>query len=520
MYNLLIKNGKVIDGTGKNGEILDIAVEGDKIVNIAPNISVKAGNTIDAKEKIVAPGFVDIQNHSDSYWQIFDNPSLHSLTSQGFTTILTGNCGGSLAPLFSSEALLSIQKWHDLSGANINWQTFSEYLNELSKKSIACNVASLAGYSTLRRGVVGDQVRSLEKQEMELLNRTLEESLDAGAFGLSSGLSYSHEIIISELELFHLARTLKKNKSLFSVHLRNEGDEIVEALDEVLDIAKNTEVNLKISHLKIKGKNNWNKFDQITERLDNAYHKGINVHFDVYPYDTVWQPLYSYLPKWATTGGRVLLLKQLKDPVQKNKILMYLGSQHVRFGDLFVASTSSKLNFVGKTLNQIAKNLEITSEAALLNLIENGGSEVLVFEKNLDENQVKNFTAHALSFIATDGAGFKNNVQGKLVHPRCFGTAPKGIELVKQAGGSIEQAIKKLSYGPSQKLGLNKRGSLQIGNFADIVIFDENKFTGKATYQNPYQYSAGMEEVFVNGKAVISEGKFTGNLPGYVLRKK
>src|SRR3989344_1396538 len=336
MYSLLIKKATVYDGTGKPGEILDVAIEGDKIVNLDKNISSNAQTVIEAEGKILSPGFIDLQNHSDSYWQIFDNPTFESLVTQGFTTILIGNCGASLAPLLSPESMLAMQKWHNLEGANINWQTFPEFLSELSKRGFACNVGSLVGYATLRRGVVGDQVRSLEKQELKSLSKILAQSLEAGAFGLSSGLSYSHEIIVSELELFEMAKILKSYEALFAVHLRSEGSEILEAVDEALDIARNTEVNLKISHLKLRGSKNFSKFSQLLGDLETAYHRGVNVNFDIYPYDTVWQALYSYLPKWAIEGGRKQLLKSMADPVQKNKILFYLNSLDVKFPELII----------------------------------------------------------------------------------------------------------------------------------------------------------------------------------------
>ncbi|MBI5530929.1 MAG: amidohydrolase family protein [Candidatus Doudnabacteria bacterium] len=520
MYSLLIKNATVIDGSGKPGEILDVAIQGDEIVNIAKNINSSAENILDASGKYLTPGFVDLQNHSDSYWQIFDNPSLDSMVSQGYTTILVGNCGGSLAPLLTHEALLSVQKWHNLEAANINWQSFSEYVEQMSKTAFACNVASLVGYSTLRRGIVGDQIRSLEKNELAALKKALQQSLEAGAFGLSNGLSYAHEIIISELELFELAKIVKKYNALFSIHLRSEGGEIIEAVDEALDIAKNTEVNLKISHLKLRNENNWHKFEDLMGMLDTSYHQGVNVHFDAYPYDTVWQALYSYLPKWAIEGGRNIMLKHFSDPTQKNKILMHLNNSGVKFSGMQVASTANKLNFVGKTIGQIAKNLETSSEQAVLHLIANGGSEVLVFEKNLNSDQVNQIITHPLAFVGTDGAGFSANIKDKLVHPRCFGTATKFLKDVAASKAiTLEEAIKKLTSGPAKKVGLKKRGEIKVGNFADLVLLDLPNVADKATYENPYQHSQGVNYVFVNGKAVVAEGKQTGDLPGYTLRR-
>ncbi len=519
MYSLLIKNATVIDGTGKPGEILDVAVQGDQIVNIAPRIDSQARSVVDAADKVLAPGFVDLQNHSDSYWQIFDNPSLDSLITQGYTTILVGNCGASLAPLLSPDAILAMQKWHNLEGINLNWQTFSEFMEELSKKRFACNVGSLVGYATLRRAIVGDQIRSLEKGEADSIKKVLEESMDAGAFGLSNGLSYSHEIIISELELFEMAKVVKAKNGLFVIHLRSESEQVVEAVDEALEIARATESNLKISHLKVRNENNWHKLPEITSLLDTAYHQGVNVHFDLYPYEIMWQPLYSYLPKWAIEGGRAVMLKHFSDPTQKNKILLYLNNLGIKFADIKVASTANKLNFTGKTIGQIAKNLECSSEQAVLHLIQNGGAEVMVFEKNLDAGQVEQLLLHPLSFIATDGAGFGATGNG-LVHPRSFGTAPKFLNWVQaRASLGLPAAIKKLSSGPAKKLGLKKRGEIKIGNFADLVIFDKRKIRDRATYENPYQFSEGIEYVFVNGKAAVAEGKTTGQLPGYALRK-
>jgi N-acyl-D-amino-acid deacylase len=425
-----------------------------------------------------------------------------------------------LAPLLSREALLSIQKWHNLEATNINWQTFGEYINELSKRRYGCNIGSLVGYSTLRRGIVGDQIRSLEKEELKSLNKTLKDALEQGAFGLSSGLSYAHEIIITELELFELAKTVKEADGLFSVHLRSEGSEILEALDEILDIARNSNVNLKISHLKVRNETNWEKLPEVIEQVDSAFHKGINVHFDVYPYDTIWQVIYSYLPKWAIEGGRTLMLKHLSDSVDRNKILMYLNSTNVKFQNLMIASTTNRLNFTGKTLGQVAKNLESSSEQALLQLIQSGGSEVLVFERNLDEQQVVQLLVHPLSFVATDGGGFNLENKGKLVHPRCFGTSARFLALAMKYGLSIEQAIKKLTSGPAKKAGFVKRGEIKVGNYADLVIFNPYNFKDQSSYANPYIFTQGMDYVFVNGKASVFEGKMTNLLSGYVLKKK
>jgi len=520
MFSIILKNAKIYDGIANEPFMGDVAIEGDKIVNIAEKINSSAENVYDLQGLTLTPGFIDLQNHSDSYWQIFDNPKFDSLISQGFTTLLIGNCGASLAPLLSSDALYSIQKWHSLEGVNINWQSFEEFVKELSKHKFACNIASLVGYSTLRRGVIGDQIRPLEKDELPAIKNALIQSLNSGAFGLSSGLSYSHEIIISELELFEMAKILKEKQVLFSVHLRSEGGEISESIDEVLDIARATEVEVKISHLKIRGENNWSKFEEVVSKLDTAYYQGLKVHFDVYPYTSIWQVLYSYLPKWAIEGGRNTMLKHFSDPVLKNKILSYLNNSSVNFQQMYIASSGNSLNFVGKTVGQIAKNMGCSSEQAVLNIIENGGSEVLVFDHNLNPEQVKKLLNHPLSFIATDGGGFSTNIKNRLVHPRCFGTSAKFLkQALENSPENISSAIKKLSSGPAKKLKLKNRGEIKVGNFADLVALNEPGLQDLATYENPYQYSQGIQYVFVNGKAAILNGKSTTNLSGYVLKR-
>lgn len=214
------------------------------------------------------------------------------------------------------------------------------------------------------------------------------------------------------------------------------------------------------------------------------------------------------------------MFKHFNDPIQRRKILSFLSNSGVKFADLIVASTANKLNFSGKTIGQIAANMETSSEEAALNIIQNGGSEVMVFERNLSEEQVKDLSCHPLSFITTDGGGFSINTQDRLVHPRCFGTAPKFLkDTIATNSLPLEDAVFKLTGGPAAKLGLKRRGTIKVGNFADLVLFDTRTMSDAATYQNPYQYARGIAYVFVNGRPVVADGKLTGNLPGYALRR-
>lgn len=519
MYSKIIKNGTIVDGTGKKAFVSDIAIEQDKIVAIGNLGQANAQEIIDASGKYVTPGFVDIQNHSDVYWTLFDNPGMDSLISQGITTAIIGNCGASLAPLLSRDALLSIQKWHNLEGVNLNWLSFEEYLKELSKRNFGVNVGSLVGYSTLRRGILKDEPRQLTLDEFKIVTTELEKSLAAGAFGLSSGLSYAHEAAITEHELKELAKILKKHSALFSVHLRSEAAELTEAVSEVLDLVSKTEVNMKISHFKVRDKSNWHLLSHALNLIESSYQQKGRIHFDVYPYDFVWQVLYTYLPRWSYEGGREILLHHLKDPNQRKKIKDYLASKDIDYNNIFVASTTMQLNVIGKSLGEIAKRQEVDVKDALLNLVANGGSEILVFDRNLDQKQVEQLLAHALSIVATDGAGFALRIKDRLVHPRSFASMPKFLEMaLKKHFCTIEQAVQKITATPANKVGLKRRGTLVVDNFADIVIFDPD-IAAFADFTDPYKPNKGIEYVLVNGTIAQARGQLTQTLTGRILRK-
>jgi N-acyl-D-aspartate/D-glutamate deacylase len=520
MYSVLIKKARLVDGSGGPERVCDIAIEGENIVAVAPEITTSAATTINAEGKIVTPGFIDIQNHSDSYWQLFDNPALESMVAQGYTTILVGNCGASLAPLLSPPALLALQKWHNTDGWNVDWQTFGEFADTMNARRFGCNVASLIGYSTLRRGIVGDSNRPLTPDELEIMRIALEQAIEQGGFGLSIGLAYSHEMQTSELELYQIAQVIKKNDALLSVHLRNEGDSVVDSVREVIDLARISGLNLKISHLKIRNRSNWDKAAEVMEQLEVAWHQGVNIHYDAYPYTTIWQMLYSYLPGWAIQGGRSHLLQHLSDPVQRNKILSELNNNQAGLRDLIITSTSAGLSVVGKTIAALAKDMEISSEAAILKLVENGGSEVLVFDESLDPKTVSQFSRHPLSMVASDGGGFPGNVTGRLVHPRCFGAAPKFLsEIIQDKSLELPEAVRKLTSLPAKKIGLKNRGQIAPGYFADLVMFDPGTLKDNATVLNPFQYNTGIELVLVNGAVTVRNDKPVKNLNGKFISK-
>lgn len=516
MFDILIKNGLVVDGTGAPARNLDVAIEKGKIVRLEKNISGASKQVIDAKGLVVAPGFIDIQNHSDSYWTLFDHPGQASLLSQGITTIIVGNCGSSLAPLVSPDSIKSIQKWHDLSGININWASFAEFLEALAKQPLGVNVGSLVGHATIRRGILGDQVRAMSQDEELKIEKLTREALNQGAFGISYGLVYAHEANSTHDELINLAKLLKDGNKFLSVHLRSESAQIIESVEEAIDLSLTADVPVKISHLKVRGKNNWHLFDRLLAKLELAYHRGAKIAFDVYPYDTSWSVLYTYLPKWAYEGGRATLLKNISDPASRRKILDYLSSREYDYANIVISSSASdRLN--GKNILEVAKSQEVSGGEAVLNILA-VSAQAMVFDHNLSNEHVELLCGSALSMIATDGAGFDSRQPG-LMHPRCFGTMPKYLRLAQEKNlDKLEYAIKKITSDPAKWLGLKDRGVLAEENVADIVIFDTNKITDRSDYHNPDILSDGIEYVIVGGQVGL-EGKVAGVLNGSVLRR-
>ncbi len=520
MYSLIIKNAKIVDGTGKAPFTGDVAINQDRIVNVASKIDSQAQEVVHAHGKFLAPGFIDIQNHSDSHWRLFDGPLLESMITQGYTTVIVGNSGASLAPLISEQALLALQKWHTLEGVNINWRSFGEFAQAMSKQTFGPNVASLVGYSTLRRGLIGDRQSPVSVEELQTLKRLADDALNEGAFGISTGFAYAHETHISEVELYEIAKIAAAHNAYLAVHLRNESESVIESVREVITAAEQARANVKISHLKIRHRDNWPLLPEVLAEIEGAWHRGTNIHFDVYPYTSTWQPIYTYLPTWATMGGRLHLLELLRDPEQQSKILTALNTSDANIANLIIASTSAKLMVTGKKISKIAADFGHTSEETLLHLIENGGSEILVFDESLDENVVNQFCNHSLSFIATNGGGYSTNDTSKLVHPRCFGTAAKFIHQTHQFQKlTLQEAIRKLTSGPAKKAGISDRGVIAVDAKADLVLFDEEKINSTASLHNPYRYAQGISHVWVNGQKAVLSGAVTGTKAGVFLTK-
>lgn len=525
MFDILIKNGTVIDGTDKKSFRADIAIKGDKIKKIGQLNKKRAKTAINAEGQYVVPGFIDIHNHSDSYWTLFTIPKLDSMLRQGVTTIIGGNCGSSLAPLVRGNIIISIQKWADINEVNVNWLGMGEFLDVLERRKLGINFGTLVGHSTLRRGIVGEEFRKLKPKEIKMMERMLEDALKEGALGLSTGLAYSHAKVAPTEEIIKLAKIVKKENGIYTSHIRGEAEELIPAIEETLSIARKTKVPTEISHLKAMGKKNWPNFSKAIEMIEKVKQQGMNINFDVYPYDTTGSVLYILLPDWVAEGGKRMLIKRLKDPSIKEKVIKEMQeTKSYEYDKVIVAISPADKTFIGKKIIEIAQTQGVSVEEAIINMLIASEGRVITFFKTLSENNVRLGLKHPLAFIGSDGSGYGIDYYARkkeLVHPRCFGTFPRvlGKYVREEKLMSWEEAIYKMTNGPAKKIGLKNRGVLKRGNFADITIFNPKTVIDQATFENPFQYPEGVEYVIVNGKIAIDKGKYTGQMAGRVLRK-
>ncbi len=523
MFDFIIKNGIVIDGSGEKSFPADLGIEKDKITKIGNLKKAAAEKIVDAEGKCVAPGFIDILDHSDNFWTIFKIPRLDSKITQGITTVIGGNCGSSLAPLIGEEAIKSIQKWVEIGSVYINWQTVGELLNKIQKNKLGLNFATLIGHETLRRGLLGDEVRKITFKEIEMMGDMLKKGLAEGAFGMSTGLVFSHAKLASFEEIKILTNILKKENALYTSHIRGEVEDLLPSVNETLQIGRETGVSMEISHLKAIGKLYWSDMKKAIEMIEVAFDEGIPIEFDIYPYTVTGSTLYILLPDWVTSGGRKKMIARLKDLDLRKRIIEEMKRMNYDYQGLVISICPYNKNVVGKKISDIAANQNISCEEAIIELLIVANGQVIVFNEVLSEENIELAMKNSLCTIASADAAYNAEYArtGEIVHPRCFGAFPKilGRYVREKKILKLEKAIHKMSGKPAQKIGLKKRGLLKNNYFADIVIFDPKNIADKANFQNPYQYSEGVDYVFVNGKMVIMEGEHTGELAGRVLKR-
>jgi N-acyl-D-amino-acid deacylase len=524
MFDIIIKNGTIIDGSGKPMFLGDVGIKEEKIREIGNLNHEKAHVEIDAKDQYVCPGFVDINNHSDTYWRIFSDPELESLLYQGITTIIGGNCGSSLAPLVNRDIIQTIQKWTDIKTVNLNWLSMKEFLKEVERKRLSVNFGTLVGHATLRRGLLRDEVRDVSPRELKTMKEMLKRAMKEGAFGFSTGLIYTHEKSATAQEITELVKIAKDFGGVYTTHVRGETHELLEAVAEAIDVAKKTGANLQISHLKAIGENNWPLMEQALNMIATARTDNMNVNFDVYPYTHTGSVLYTLLPDWVAEGGKKLMIRRLKDPETKAKVIEEMKKDKFDYSKITISISPLNKTLTKQRITDIAASAEKSVEETIIDILVASEGRVITMIHGLSEENVIKAIRNPFSIVSTNGAGYNLNHQktGENIHPRSFGSFPRvmGRYIRQRDIISWEEVINKISGRPASKFGIKKRGILKEGNYADVAVLNPKEIIDLASYENPYQYSKGVNWVIVNGKVAIENGTYNGSRNGEVIRKE
>ncbi len=509
MYDILIKGGTVIDGTGVARVRADVAVDGATVVAIGDLAGKSARKVIDARGKFVTPGFIDVNNHSDAYWKLFDNPTLDSMIHQGVTTIIGGNSGASLAPLIRPEAIKSIQKWTDISGVNINWQTMDDLYVAVAKRSLATNFGSLVGHSTLRRALLGDEHRELTSEELDILAQELDEAMLDGALGLSVAIGYTHGRATTEEELERLAQVVAQRDGVWVVYLSDERDGILDSLEQKMQIAQKTGVRLHLSHIKVIGSKNWHLMEQVLGMVAQAREQGAQITADVYPYTVMSAVLYTLLPDWVTDGGRKMMLRRLADATVRERVEAELAADDTVDLGSIVLSVSPLMKYISnRRLSEIAKSQEKSVASALIDVLLASEGHAVVLIDAIDPRGMRSAMSANGVMIASNGGGYSEEDwhTGEIIHPRSFGAFAQFLGKFVRDEKLItwEQAIAKITSEPATQYRLVGRGEIKVRKFADITVFDPAVVNSRASIKTPYRYAIGVEHVIVNGQIAYS----------------
>ena len=536
MFDLIIKNGTVVDGVGSPSFISDIGVKKGEIKAIHPGLSGCSGKTIDASGKIVCPGFIDIHSHTDA--TILSNPKAESKIRQGVTTEIVGNCGMSAAPL-SITFLSQIRDHLTINGDFESpddigklWCSFEEYIEYLNGTPLGINLMPLVGYGTLRSAVMGLNTGPPTKHEMKAMEDLLEKSLNEGACGMSTGLEYIPDSHTQTIELIQLCRVLARNDKLYTSHIRGESQALFRSIEEAIRTAEVSGCQVEISHLKLGGMFNWGKTEKLFSLLDDALARGVRLSWDQYPYVAWGTGLADYIPRWVRQDGHQKLIEHLSNKASRKKIRQEIEYEIKRGSHAYNTAPwenvqialvgSAAFKFVeGKRVAEIANALKIDPVDLVFDLLiaENGSVSTLVF--CMDEEDVKSIMKHPRTVIASDGRAVAN--YGELhkgsPHPRYYGAFPRilGKYVREEEVISLETAIKKMTSMPAEIMGLTNRGALAPKMIADLVVFDPDTVSDMATFENPHQYAKGIEYVVISGEIIIDHGTHTGVMEGKII---
>jgi N-acyl-D-amino-acid deacylase len=522
MIDWLITDAEIVDGTGEPSFTGDIAISGDRIVEVGRLKDLDAKRLIEADGRIACPGFIDMHSHSDVLF--LNGSSLGHKIYQGVTTELIGQDGMSIAPLTERSREPLAEMIEPLSGRlKGEWRPWDmeRSLETMTEKRVPINVATLAGHCNLRLAAMGYKMALPSQEELKGMEEMLALSLKQGALGLSLGLIYPPSSYSDSEELIFLGKVVRDHDAILVVHMRDEQDRILEALEEMITVGRESGCRIHLSHLKCLGKKNWGRMTQVLGLLEQAHKEGLALSFDQYPYTASCTSLSLLLPGWALEGGWKGFRQRVEQPETLGKILLEMGLTIGNRGgpaSIIIASVHHPKNqrFVGKTLERISEEKKVGSERAALEMLIEEQLQIIAIYHSLSERDVEQAMTHFLQTVGSDG------ILGEFPHPRVYGTFPRVIHHFSRERElfSLEEAIRKMTSAPASRLNLKDRGLITRSYYADILLFSPEKFRDTATFDDPRRFATGLDWAFVNGVPVVEEGKLQERFPGCVIRRQ
>ena len=528
-FDVIIKGGTVYDGSGEKPRMTDVALRGDRIVGLGNFPAEKAQTVIDAKGMAVAPGFINMLSWSTE--SLIEDGRSQSEIRQGVTTQIMGE-GWSMGPLNDPMKQRIIAEQKDIK-YEIKWTTLAEYLTYLEQRGVSPNVASYLGATTVREHVIGLEDKQPTPGQLEQMRELVRQAMEQGALGIGTSLIYAPAFYAKTEELIELCKVAAKYQGKYISHVRSEGNQLVEAIEELIRISREAGLPAEIYHIKAAGEKNWPKMDKVLEKVEAARKEGLKITANMYVYPAGGTGLDASLPPWTLDGGYEALWKRLEDPATRKKIAEEVRTPSDAWENFFLAAGSperillvgfknEKLKpLTGKSLAEVAKMRGKDPVEAIMDLLLEDRSRVdtlyfLMSEENIRKEIAKPWVSFGSDEAsqAPEGAFLKSNP-----HPRAYGNFARllGRYVRDEKIISLEEAVKRMTSLPAANLGLDQRGFLREGLFADVVVFDPKTIADKATFEKPHQYAVGMKHVFVNGKQVLKEGEHTGAKPGRAL---
>ena len=529
-FDVVIRGGTVYDGTGGAGRRVDVAIRGDRIAGVGDFRSAQASTIVDASGLAVAPGFINMLSWSTE--SLLVDGRSQGEVRQGVTTQIFGE-GGSMGPLNDAMKKRAVEQMGDIK-YDITWTTLAEYLSELERRGVSQNVASYIGATTIREHVIGLEDKKPTPQQLDEMRALVRKEMEAGALGIGSSLIYAPAFYASTEELIELCKVAAEYGGKYISHMRSEGNRLIEAVEELIRIAREARIPAEIYHLKAAGKANWDKMDKVIAMVEQARKEGLKITADMYTYTAGSTGLDAAMPPWVLDGGYDEAYKRLKDPATRKRIADAIRTPTKDWENLYLAAGSADRVLLvefksdalkpltGKTLADVAKQRGEDPVETIMNLVLEDRSRVgTVYFMMSEDNIKKQIKLPWLSFGSDAGSMAPEPPFTKsATHPRAYGNFARllGKYVREEKVIPLEEAVRKLSGLPATNLELDRRGFIREGMFADLAIFDPKTIADRATFEKPHQYAVGMRHVFVNGVQVLKDGEHTGAKPGRRLR--